>query len=81
MPPLVGSGHFFEQPPQFLGSVSRLTQVFSHWVGRVPEQETVQPVLEQSGVEDGQAVEQPPQCSGLLMSVSQPSSGLVLQCA
>jgi hypothetical protein len=81
IPPLAGVGQFWEQLPQWCGSVSRLTHALSHWVGMAPEHETMHPEAEQSGIPDGHIVEHARQCSGLVMSVSQPSSGFVLQWA
>jgi hypothetical protein len=58
-----------------------LTQVLSHCVGRFPEQDTWQPVGEQSGMPAEHVMVQEPQCSGLVMSVSHPSSAAVVQWA
>jgi hypothetical protein len=80
VPPLGGVGHCFWQSPQWVGSVLRFTHVLPHWLS-APAHATVHPAAEQSGMAAGQIVAQPPQCAGAVMSVSQPSSALAVQCA
>ena len=83
--PKVTSGQAFVQEPQWFGSVVSSTQVESQRVDVVPVQPLVQAyaplATEQNGVGSAQLVAQCPQCAGVVMSVSQPSSAFVEQCA
>lgn len=79
--PPPGAGQTLAQSPQWLASVFKLTQVLPpHNVGVLAGHELVQPEAAQIGSFAGHTVVQPWQWLGDDRSVSQPSSGAVVQC-
>jgi hypothetical protein len=80
--PPPGAGQTLAQSPQWLASVFKSTQVLPpHRVGVAAGHELVHPEAAQIGLFAGHTVVQPWQCEGDDRSVSQPSSGAVVQWA
>jgi hypothetical protein len=79
-PPRAGWVQGVAQSPQCLASEPRSTQLEPQRVGALGGHAFVHPVWVQSGLPAGHCVVQLRQCGGEVRSVSQPSSGLAVQC-